>query len=274
MTNPIKRIVKKTVKTAAMTLGRIAPPLVGSRILTYHSVGRRNHEMNVAPEMFRRQMEWLAEHVPLLSLADAAKGEHGVALTFDDGYRDNLTEAAPVLREYGIPATIFVVAGRLGGMLPHDADAATSSLLTWEDLRELERMGIAIGGHTMTHPRLSHLDKTTQSAEILGCAQTLREQLGHPIEAFAYPFGTATDYNDTSVRLAQQAGFVLAATNRYGVNPPNADPWTLRRIWIDASDTLELFQAKATGRLDMLRVLDSRPGIALRRCLNALARHT
>jgi len=218
--------------------------------------------------MFRRQMEWLAAHARVIGLRDAANGAPGVAITFDDGYRDNLVEAAPILREHGFAATVFVVAGRTGGMLAHDSDPATSMLMTWDEIRDLEREGVSIGAHSMTHPRLACLDETAQAAEVLGSAETLAKNLQHPVEAFAYPFGSAADYNTTSVRLVQQAGFSCAVSNRYGVNPPGADPWTLRRIWIDATDTMATFQAKVEGRLDVLRALDSNLGVAVRRWLN------
>jgi peptidoglycan/xylan/chitin deacetylase (PgdA/CDA1 family) len=257
------------VKRAAAALGQ---PSAASRILTYHSVGARDHEMNVAPDAFRAQMEWLAASQEVITLADAADAAPGVAVTFDDGYRDNLVNAVPILREFGIPATVFVVAGRVGQLLDHDTDPDTSRLMSWDELRELASFGVRVGAHSLTHRRLALLDERTQHDEIAGCADLLRQHLGKGIDAFAYPFGTAADYSDTTIHLVQECRFRLAVSNRYGPNAPGADRWTLRRIWIDASDSLPTFQAKVTGRLDSLALLESDWGLRARNAVNWLGR--
>ncbi len=267
--NAIKRAVKRTV----MTLGTLSRRRDGgTRILTYHSVGARKHEMNVTPEAFRAQMEWLAENETLIHLEDAANGRPGVAVTFDDGYRDNYTQALPILLASGIPATVFLVPGRMGGHLEHDRDPAHSQLLEWDEAREMAAVGVHIGGHTMNHARLSRLTPEQQREEIAGCFKAIKENLGFTPEAFAYPFGSAADFNATSVRLAKEAGFECAVTNQYGVNRRGANRWRLRRIWIDATDTLDTFAAKVDGRLDMLSLLDSWAGLKIRRMINRVMR--
>ena len=269
------RKAKDTLKRGVKRVARLAAPfcrLQGARILTYHSVGHRDHDMNVTPEAFRAQMDWLAEHARLIPLDAAVAGPDGVVVTFDDGYRDNLINAAPILEELRIRATFFIVAGRVGGVLDHDSDPETSALMTWEEVRQLESLGFAIGAHTLSHARLSHLDEEEQRAEIQGSARKLEEELGHPVDAFAYPFGSCADYDDVSERLVRESGFAYAVSNRYGVNLPGGNPWALRRIWIDATDNLDTFQAKVTGQLDALYVLDSRLGVLARRMLNCLVR--
>ena len=260
----LKRVQRWTARAASVLW---PPSLSVSRILTYHSVGQRDHEMNVMPEAFRRQMAWLAEHVPVIPLEEAVEGRSGVAITFDDGYRDNLENAAPILREFGFPATLFMVAGRAGGTLKHDRESPDSRLLTWEELRQWAG-DLEVGAHTLTHCRLSRLDEAGQRAEIVESKARLEEELGCPVRAFAYPFGSALDYNQTSVRLVREAGYAYAVSNRFGPNRAGADRWTLRRIWIDATDNEASFQDKVIGRLDILRWMDSPPGIALRRVVN------
>ncbi len=275
MSGTVKHAVKHAVKRAAGAVGVFVPhSRPCARILTYHSVGERDHEMNVTPRAFREQMAWLREHANVVSLADAARGTPGVALTFDDGYRDNLTQAAPVLREFGMPATVFIVAGRAGEFLDHDSRHEPARLMSWDEIRVLESMGIAIGAHTLSHPRLSRLMESQQREEIAGCAAMLAEQLNHPIEAFAYPFGSALDYDERSVRIVRETGFSYACSNRYGVNvAERLAPWELRRIWIDRTDTLDTFCRKVRGQLDLLRHLESRPALVARRALNRIAGH-
>jgi hypothetical protein len=97
-----KASIKRAVKALLMRRGS-GGAFAGTRILTYHSVGARAHEMNVAPAAFAAQMAWLADYAPVIPLDDAARGLDGVALTFDDGYADNLSNAAPILNNIRFP---------------------------------------------------------------------------------------------------------------------------------------------------------------------------
>lgn len=230
--------------------------------------------MNVTPGMFERQMAWLAGHGGVVNLCGAAEGT-GIAITFDDGYRDNLVNAAPVLRDCGFTATCFIVPGRMGGVLDHDRQESRPAsdacvLMTWKEAASWREMGFEIGAHTMGHRRLSQCPAQEQYAEITDCARAIQQHLGVFPEAFAYPFGSSGDYDRTSVRLVQEAGFAYAVSNRYGVNGAARDRWALRRIWIDATDDMSMFRAKVEGRLDVLSVLDSDWGVRGRRVLNRL----
>lgn len=269
----IKQPIKRAVKQIAMGVGALLPHATAcSRILTYHSVGTRDHEMNVTPECFREQMEWLAAECPVITLAEAAQGRAGVAVTFDDGYRDNLTEAAPILKRHGIPATLFAVAGRLGAFLDHDPQREDARLLSWDELREFASQGFEVGGHSMSHARLSSLDESQQRAEIAGSLDRLREELQRPVLSFAYPYGTAADYNAASLRIARESGCTYACSNRYGVNRPGSlETFALRRIWVDRSDTLPVFRAKVLGKLDLLSALEGPAGLRMRRWLNRIS---
>lgn len=265
-----KTRLKRAAQAAAAALGPVFPAAPASaRILTYHSIGYRAHEMNVTPEDFAEQMAWLAAHTPVIPLAEAANGGKGVAITFDDGYRDNLTHALPVLERHGFPATVFVVSGCLGAALPRDPDPETGRILAPDEIQTLRQRGIAIGGHTRTHPRLAALPPEAQAAEISGCKADLEAILGESIDAFAYPYGSALDYNATSRKTAIQAGFTVICSNRYGPVYPIDAPFDLRRIWIDSTDTPASFEAKVSGRFDLLCMQDSAWGIRARRLLNA-----
>ncbi|HPO12877.1 MAG TPA: polysaccharide deacetylase family protein [Candidatus Hydrogenedentes bacterium] len=265
--NGIKRSLKGTLRTVGYVTRTHHPT---TRILTYHSIGQRRHEMNVTPENFRSQMAWLAQHANVISLRDAAEGKPGVAITFDDGYQDNLLNAAPVLKEFGFPAIVFIVAGKTGSVIAPNDDPQTSVLMTWDEVRALEGFGVEIGAHGMTHRRLSELSEDEQGAEILESKRIIEAELGHPIRCFAYPYGSTLDYTELTFSLTRKAGFRYAVSNRYGIVPVGAFPWELRRIWIDATDSLASFKAKVDGRLDMLSVLDSPAGSRWRKRFNTL----
>ena len=265
----IKARLKTSAKGALMkTCGWYAASGPHSRILTYHSVGDRDHEMNVSLRAFQEQMEWLADNERVIPLAETVSGLEGIAVTFDDGYRDTLVNAAPVMSRLQVPATVFLVTERMGGMLDHDCDSKTSALMTWDEVRQWEQDGFEVGGHGSSHRRLSDLGESEQRGEIEDCAERIAEELGHRPTAFAYPYGSALDYEPKTMALVKEVGYAFAVSNRYGVNRPKADPWQLRRIWIDRSDSITTFQAKVQGRLDVLSLMDSYLGIRGRRLVN------
>lgn len=265
----LKNGLKRGIKSAIGALGSMQKKgSARARILTFHSIGHRRYEMNVTPEAFAAQMAWLASNQTVISLESAAAGGCGVALTFDDGYRDNLINALPILEHYGFPATVFVVSGCLGTTLPREREPESGTLMSPEELREAASRGLTIGGHTRSHPRLSTLAPERQMEEISGCKADLEEILETRVRTFAYPYGSALDYDSESMQAVRRAGFELAFSNRYGPVDPADGPFAFRRIWIDSTDTLKSFEDKVSGRLDGLQLQDSALGIRARRLLN------
>jgi peptidoglycan/xylan/chitin deacetylase (PgdA/CDA1 family) len=191
-------------------------------ILMYHRIDLLKptlpaitRRLTVDPSDFAAQMQWLHAHgwhaVTQLQAFDAL--EHGgslppkpIMITFDDGYRDVWGKASAVLARLHMPATAYIITDRISGPDP--------SFLTWGDLRALERRGIAIGSHTVTHTELTQLDDAQALGELRESRATLEQHLGHPVQWFAYPAGR----EDARVRkLVVEAGYVLAVTTRYEV---------------------------------------------------------
>ena len=166
-------------------------------ILTWHSLDRSGSPISVPPDEFRRQVEWLTASgvrtVTVGELLELEDGEDAAALTFDDGFANFKEEAAPVLGEYGIPATIFVVTGHAGRdnrWRGRDAPGIPSlPLLGWDALARLREAGMVLASHTRTHPRLPGLDAVALEAEIGGAAADMEQHLGSRPEGFAYPYG-------------------------------------------------------------------------------------
>ena len=262
----LKRLVK------GVAAGPARPNAGRSLILTYHSVGARDHEMNVTPRNFAEQMAWLTDTRAVNSLAEVVERGEGVAITFDDGYRDNLLEAAPILSRRNISASVFIVSGRVGAWLDHDTRATQSQLMSWDEIAEIAAAGWAIGSHTVTHPVLSRLSPERQRREIADSKSEIESRLKASLASFAYPFGSALDYTAQTQRLVRQSGYAFALSNRYGTNGAGADRFALRRVWIDRRDTLETFQAKVERRLERLAWLDGAVGIRARRVMNRLLR--
>jgi peptidoglycan/xylan/chitin deacetylase (PgdA/CDA1 family) len=117
-----------------------------------------------------------------------------------------------------MPAIEFVITDRISG--------SDSSFLTWPQLAHLERLGVAIGSHTVHHLDLTSLSSSAAWAELHGSRQTLEQHLGHPVQWLAYPAGRQ---NPSVVALAQKAGYVLALTTQPGSAQSASNPLTLHR---------------------------------------------
>ncbi len=203
-------------------------------ILMYHLVGPNGptdppitRALTVSARAFAAQMEWLHHvgfhAVSMLQLYDAL--ERGaklpprpVAITFDDGYRDVLWYAAPLLHRLHMPATAFVITGRIDGPDP--------SFLTWPELSRLEALGIAIGSHTVHHLELTRLSAAEARYELDASRHALQKHLHQPVRWFAYPAGR---FDRSTEQLVRSAGYRLALTTEPGALQSRAEPYALHR---------------------------------------------
>jgi peptidoglycan/xylan/chitin deacetylase (PgdA/CDA1 family)/GT2 family glycosyltransferase len=231
------------------TLARL---LYGTPILMYHAFAAQNEHASrfvVSSDRFRRQLNWLRRrgfHVLGLDEYLSLRKEHrlpprkSVVITIDDGYRDNATLAAPILQELGFPATIFPVSGLLGGTNRWSVGDALGErpLLSWDELKQVHRAGIGIGGHTVTHPRLTDLTPSEAGAEITASRDQLERALGARITMFAYPFGL---YDSRIEKLVEEAGFEASCSVRPGLNRARTPLFALRRTEIKGADSMFRF---------------------------------
>lgn len=226
------------------------------RVLMYHMVSshRPNAKFNklrVPQAKFAEQVKWLAEHdfhfVTMHELYTqwTQLPAKTVALTFDDGYADNLHAALPILKKYNAKATIYIVVDR------HDRDWSTYKKahhnsgelareikLTDEEVQELVASGlIEIGSHTLTHANLPRLSESERREEMESSRIHLQHLTGQPITSFAYPFGI---YSPADVSAARQAGYTNAVTTVEGIDSCNPAPdfLQLRRIKVSGKDNL------------------------------------
>jgi len=180
-----------------------------SVILTYHSLDDSGSVISMPPERFRRQMEFLASGpVPVAPLDEALSRPNRVAITFDDGYRNLLDHAVPLLDRLRLPATIFVVSGHCGGSNNWPSQppgAASLPIMNWRDLASLPP-GISVGAHTVTHPDLTGLPEAECERELRDCQDQIQQHLGKPARWLAYPYG----YCSASVMAAAARRFDLA----------------------------------------------------------------
>lgn len=147
-----------------------------------------------------------------------------VLVTADDGYADDVTQMLPVLRRLGMVATFYIITGRL-----HEA-----GFLSPAQVRALDRAGMDVGAHTRTHADLPTLPLASMRAEIAGSRRDLERVLGHPVAAFAYPYGR---FDATVVREVRRAGFALAVTTQGGTSESSLASLAMPRIHVGRAQT-------------------------------------
>ena len=254
----------------------------------------------VSETEFAQQMQALAASSRLVAVnADqfhalwcgqhAYEGRVPVLVSFDDGFRDNLEVAAPILRHYGIPAILFVAtdvlagkplwydkvermfeAGHAGelqdafgrlGVRPNMPAAGAAQwvesirklqsavfvkamaviagmapgldlsgrYLSADDLGRWASLGLEVGAHSCSHPRLTALDAEAALQEMTRSRQVIGESLGQAVDFFAYPFGERGDFDSGHCRALASAGYRMAFTTIQGGNRAGGDPFTVRR---------------------------------------------
>ena len=238
--------------TIARMNRKLPPPLA----LVYHAVGevsprRDPHGLFVEPKDLRWQLEklhsWGYETVTFGELARKAgegTADGYVALTFDDGYVDNLDVLVPILNEHSATATVFVVSGWMGQAHPVTPWAR---ILTAEEVAELHRSGVEIGSHTQTHPDLSTTPFDRALAEWSDSKGELEEASGAPVTVAAYPFGNA---GPDAVHACREAGY--AAAGRTSGNGAWNKPHDLPRQDMDSWSTGLGMWLKRTDRYEDL----------------------
>ncbi len=306
--------------------GRRGPSV---RILYYHRVNDNQDPFFPAIPVarFEQEMRCLARRHTVVSLEEAVRRltvggppEPVIAITFDDGYEDNYLNAFPILKRYGLPATILLATGSLDSREPLwfetlalalkkanlafidlDIDIPrrlwlrsvterlqandelygilrqlpdierrqwiddilsrlharehrdrNGKMLTWEQVRVMNRSGISFGGHTVTHPFVSRLTREQARWEISECKRRIEEELQVPVKHFAYPSGRELDVCDWSKGLIHEVGYEAALSTMWGVNTPATDKMRLKRgnPWESRAD---VFAAK----LDWYQLVDA-----------------
>jgi peptidoglycan/xylan/chitin deacetylase (PgdA/CDA1 family) len=212
-------------------------------IVCYHRVhegAATDDGLSVDVELFERHCRYFKRNFRVVRLAEIVeKLERGLpfhrdlAITFDDGYRDNHDHAAPILQKHGLPATFFVVTQWMGtSLVPwwDGAGGARHPWMTWDQVRALHRQGFDIGVHTRTHADLGQVSGAEAREEIFGARRELEAQLGARADLFAYPYGGHHQMTDANRELVKAAGFRCCLASVGGVNPGHCSPFHLERV--------------------------------------------
>ena len=262
MTRRIVRLLSKGLPIPVLLLMALAAwvltaePPTGFPILEYHMVTEHPSldakPYVVPPEDFAAQLDDLAAQgyttITPQDYARARKGkqqlpEKPIILTFDDGYEDNWRVVLPMLEERGMKAAFYMVTNKIG----------QPGYLTWDNLFDLERHGMEIGGHTANHLPLTTLSPEQQRDE-LRLSKLMLEWRGlKTIYSFSYPNGA---YDDGIVAMLEEEKYLTAVTGEAGLNTLTTNPYLLRRVNVPPPHfglmefRLRLLKADLAARLD------------------------
>ena len=235
-------------------VGRVRPRIP---IITYHSIDDSGSVVSTRPGVFRQQMSKLSDAgyrtITVGEFSDkVANGqwpaEKTVILTFDDGFENFLSEAAPVLQEHSFTATVYLVTDRCGQFNDwsgNPQELPRSPLLSWRQIRDLSACGFEFGSHTVTHPDLTKLDPDTVDAELSRSKIAIEDEIGKEVTSFAYPFGRMT----SAVRNAVEFLYGSASSTNLGKVTDRSDFHSLERI-----DAYYLSNPSSMEKLDTHRM--------------------
>jgi peptidoglycan/xylan/chitin deacetylase (PgdA/CDA1 family) len=256
-------------------LRRLLPRGTRIPILMYHSISDANDSSRhpyyrtvTAPRVFEQHLRFLHDRgYKTISLSEAVRRlrepevgvvgvvgvDKAVVITFDDGFQDFYSRAFPLLTKYGYSATVFLPTA----YIDHNArDFNGVQCLTWSQVRELQRMGVQFGSHTVTHPQLNTLSPKDVGEEVRRSKEGIEEELGCPAVSFSYPY--AFPENDAVFRerlrnLLLECKYENGVSTVIGTSDRTTDIFFLKRLPLNSYDDCWLFEAKIEGGYDWLR---------------------
>jgi peptidoglycan/xylan/chitin deacetylase (PgdA/CDA1 family) len=205
-----------------------------------HDGAAGSDPLTVGVRQFEHYCEFFRRHFRVVALPDLVDRlvsgrplRRRLAITFDDGYRDNFDNAAPVLERLALPATFFLATQLIGTEVVPWWDKRRGlrfPWMTWNQVRTLHRKGFDIGCHTQTHVDLGKTAPDTAWEEIVESRLDLEQQLAGRVESFAYPYGGRDNLTAENRELVKAAGFRCCCSAFGGTNGPETDPFHLQRI--------------------------------------------
>ncbi|MBK4213607.1 polysaccharide deacetylase family protein [Bacillus safensis] len=212
-------------------------------ILMYHSISSGN-SLRVPKSEFAAHMKWLKdndyvtlspEEVYRVFTTNSMPSKKSVLITFDDGYTDNYTKAFPILKQYEMKATIFMIEQSIG----------RPNHLTDEQMDEMMAHGISIESHTIHHLELNRLSKQQQEEELKGSKTFFDQRFSQRTRMVSYPVGR---YNEETLKLAKEAGYQMAVTTELGHAKKEQGMMSLHRVRISPGLSPESFGRLIEGK--------------------------
>jgi peptidoglycan/xylan/chitin deacetylase (PgdA/CDA1 family) len=250
--------------SGALALRRAFERVARVRVLTYHRFGAIARDpFCISRRDFEAQVRFLAEHRRAIGpealrrfLAGEAELAPGSALiTIDDGFASTSSEALPVLRDHGVPAIAFVTPSLIGNV--EAGRAEPERYMTWDELGRLAEAGIETGAHGYSHDSLGAMSPAAAREQGARARERLESRLGRPVQTFAYPFGTRSDFNAATREALASVGYSLVFTSQHGSICAGMDAHELPRVKVENGDDLRQFARLCDGAMDAWRLVDT-----------------
>jgi peptidoglycan/xylan/chitin deacetylase (PgdA/CDA1 family) len=228
-------------------------------VLLYHRVNDDMRDsLTIGLEQFDDQMALLARRCRVVDIRDVVAGRVTrdtarpiVAVTFDDGYRDNHDNAVPILLRRRVPAAFFVSTGKIDvdGAFDHDLRRIGFGLptMTWSQLRDMHSAGFTIGSHSVSHLDCGAASLDQVRSELRESRAALASRLGLDEVIFAYPFGGRENMTPQALEIVRAEGYAGCLSAYGGRNDGPIDPFNVRRIGISHNFGEWPFRARLEG---------------------------
>lgn len=221
------------------TLGVATKDESDTPILMYHHIQDVSKNANTAeknlslsPAKFKEEIKFLSDSgykTATLSELFNNDPEKRIVLTFDDGYKDLITNAFPILKVYGFRGVAFIIVD----------DVGKPGYVTWDDLKNLKNEGWEVGSHSLTHPDLEISSNDTAQKQIIDSKKILEDKLGIIIDFFCYPAGK---YNQNTISMLKAAGYGGAVTTTSGTKNYQSNIFELKRLRINGDGSFVGFK--------------------------------
>jgi peptidoglycan/xylan/chitin deacetylase (PgdA/CDA1 family) len=279
----VKNALYRTIGETSTTL-RLAPNGERTlRVLMYHKINDIPENPTTVPvARFDEQLSQLAELgyrvVDLGAVLDhytlgSPLPPKAILITFDDGYRDIVENALPVLDKHGYPAVMFVPVAYMEDEmpLPHETRlrerGTRNPTIDWGLVRELDAAGVRIESHGIAHRPLAEVSLDESVREIAVSKLKLEEKLGRPVRAYAYVKGSEAHFHPVHESILKQAGYDIAFTTISRANGPLTNPFRLGRYNVEPYP-VRTFELVLAGACDLIALKDTVAGTHARRLFN------
>lgn len=243
----------------------------GVPILTFHAIDDRPSVISFSPALFEQILGKLfSAGYRTLTLPETVRcirqgqrfPDHSFVITFDDGYQSVYHRAFPLLTRYQFSATVFLTVGAEGsaGRAVRLPSLSGRPMLSWREIREMQKNGIDFGAHTLTHPSLPRLPADRAEVEISKSKTIIQDQLGASVQSFAYPFG---DYDAQSLEIVRRY-FDCACSADLG--------FITRRSPIYALERLDAYYVRSNRLMNLMQSRIFNPYIRARCVLRGVRR--
>jgi peptidoglycan/xylan/chitin deacetylase (PgdA/CDA1 family) len=279
----VKNALYRTIGETSSTFRLTANGGSTLRILMYHKINDIPENPTTVPiSRFDEQLSQVAELGYQVVDLDAVLDHYtlgsplpakAVLITFDDGYRDILENALPVLQKHGYPAVMFVPVAYMEDVmpLPHETRlrerGTRNATVDWGLVRELDAAGVRIESHGIAHRPLAEVSLDESVREIAVSKLKLEEQLGRPVRAYAYVKGSEAHFHPVHESILKQAGYDIAFTTISRSNGPETNPFRLGRYNVEPYP-VRTFELVLAGACDLIALKDTVAGTHARRLFN------